>query len=98
MPKVEMVKFDAIIDVKIGSKFLQDLQQVLMYLSSLQPAGRMQQVVEKAGKDESSLDDWEKAVFTMLVMVTQTEENARAAGLTTVQEVPESEQSPESPE
>lgn len=93
MPKVEVVKFDAIIDMKIGSKFLQDLQGVLIYLSSLQSAARIKEVVEKAKSDEDSLDSWEKSVYTMLILITNLEETARTAGLTTTEEVQEDEQS-----
>lgn len=94
MPKIETVKSDAIIDVKIGSKFLQDLQGALLYLSSLRDANSIQTVVNTV-KDsgETSLDDWEKSIYTMLVLVTTIEENARAAGLTVIEDIPEDSQS-----
>jgi len=97
MKKVEMVKPEAIIDVKIGSQFLQDLQAVVLYLTSLEPADKLQQVVNKANNNEE-MDAWEKAMYTMLVLITTTEENARAGGFTTIEEIPEEEISPESPE
>lgn len=90
MPKVEIVKSEAIIDLKVGSKFLQDLQAVLIYLTTLQSAGRIQEAVNKAKEQgEDSLDDWEKSIYTMLVLVTNLEENAREAGLTSIEEIPE---------
>ena len=92
-----MVKPEAIIDVKIGSQFLQDLQAVVLYLTSLEPADKLQQVVNKANNNEE-MDAWEKAMYTMLVLITTTEENARAGGFTTIEEIPEEEISPESPE
>lgn len=91
MSKVEIVKPTAIIDLKIGSKFLQDLQAVLIYLSTLQSANRLQEIVEKVKiNGETSLDDWEKSLYTMLVLVTNIEENAREAGYTTIEDIPES--------
>lgn len=99
MAKVESVKADAIIDLKVGSKFLQDLQGVLIYISNLQPVGRIQETVNKVNtQGEDSLDDWEKSIYTMLVLVTNLEENARAAGLTVVEEIPEADLSQEQPE
>lgn len=92
-----MVKPEAIIDVKIGSQFLQDLQAVVLYLTSLEPANKLQQVINKANNNEE-MDAWEKAMYTMLVLITTTEENARAAGFTTIEEIPEDEISLESPE
>lgn len=97
MKKVEMVKPEAIIDVKIGSQFLQDLQAVVLYLTSLEPAEKLQQVVNKANNNEE-MDAWEKSMYTMLVLITTAEENARAAGFTTIEEIPEEEISPESPQ
>lgn len=90
MPKVETIKADAIIDLKIGSKFLQDLQAVLIYLSNLQPVNKIQETVNKVNeKGEDSLDEWEKSIYTMLVLVTNIEENARTSGLTVIEDIPE---------
>jgi hypothetical protein len=97
MKKVEMVKPEAIIDVKIGSQFLQDLQAVVLYLSSLEPADKIQQVVTKANNNQE-MNDWEKSMYTMLVLITTAEENARTAGFTTIEEIPEEEISPAEPE
>ena len=97
MKKVEIVKPEAIIDVKIGSQFLQDLQGVLLYLTSLQAANKIQEIVTKANNSQE-MDPWEKSVYTMLVLVTTAEENARTSGFTTIEEIPEDEISPESPE
>jgi hypothetical protein len=99
MPKVETVKADAIIDLKVGSKFLQDLQGVLFYISNLQPTNRIQETVNKVNaQGEDSLDDWEKSIYTMLVLITNLEENARTAGLTAIEEIPEAGLPLESPE
>lgn len=89
MGKVEMVKAEAIIDLQIGSKFLQDLQGVIIYLSSLQPVSKLQDIVTKANTDAESLDQWEKSIYTMLVLVTTIEENAKKSGLTTEVDIPE---------
>lgn len=97
MKKVEMVKPEAVIDVKIGSQFLQDLQAVVLYLTSLEPVDKLQQVINKAN-NEQDMDGWEKSIYTMLVLVTTAEENARTAGFTTIEEIPEEEISPEEPE
>lgn len=94
MKKVEMVKSDAVIDIKIGSQFLQELQAVLLYLTSLQPVNKLQDLIAKVNKNEE-LDQWENAAYTMLVLITTAEENARAANLTTIEEIPEEEISPE---
>lgn len=92
-----MVKPEAIIDVKIGSQFLKDLQATLIFLTTLESAEKLQEAVNK-GNAQQTLSDWENAVYTMLVLVTTAEENARKEGLTTIEEIPESEISPESPE
>jgi hypothetical protein len=89
MPKVEMVKKEAIIEMKIGSQFLKDLQAVLLYLTSLRSAEDLKAIVEKAKNDADSMDDWEKAAYNMLVLVTSLEENARDNGLTVEVEIQE---------
>jgi hypothetical protein len=91
MSKVEIVSPDAIIDLKVGSKFLQDLQAVLLYLSSLQSVNKLQDILEKVKvSGETSLDDWEKSMYTMLVLISSLEENARTAGFTRIEDIPES--------
>lgn len=97
MGKVEMVKPEAIIDVKIGSQFLKDLQATLIFLTTLESAEKLQEAVNK-GNAQQTLSDWENAVYTMLVLVTTAEENARKEGLTTVEEIPETDLSPEEPQ
>lgn len=94
MKKVEMIKSDAVIDIKIGSQFLQELQAVLLYLTNLQPVNKLQDLIAKVNKNEE-LDQWENAAYTMLVLITTAEENARTANLTTIEEIPEEEISPE---
>lgn len=94
MKKVEMVKPEAIIDVKIGSQFLQDLQAVLLYLTSLQPVNKLQDLITKVNNNEE-LDPWESSAYTMLVLITTAEENARTSNLTTIEEIPEEPISPE---
>jgi hypothetical protein len=99
MPKLEIVKSEAVIDLKVGSKFLQELQAVLIYLTTLQSAGRIQEAVNKAKEQgEESLDEWEKSIYTMLVLITNLEENARAAGLISIEEIPEADSPLVSPE
>lgn len=97
MSKVEMVKPEAIIDVKIGSQFLKDLQATLIFLTTLESAEKLQEAVNK-GNAQQTLSDWENAVYTMLVLVTTAEENARKEGLTTIEEIPETDLSPEEPQ
>lgn len=89
MPKVEMVKKEAIIEMKIGSQFLKDLQGVLLYITSLRSAEELKAIVEKAKNDADSMDDWEKAAYNMLVLITSLEENARENGHTTEVEIQE---------
>ena len=83
-----------LINLQIGSQFLQDLQAVLLYLTSLEPVGKIQEVITKANNDEE-MDPWEKSMYTLLVLITTTEENARKDGLTNIEEIPEEEISPE---
>ncbi len=91
MGKVEIVKPEAIIDVKIGSAFLKELQTVTVYLSSLKSTDDLKKIVDKVNNKEE-LNEWEQVMYTMLVLVTTIEENARKEGLTTIEEVPEGNQ------
>jgi len=89
MPKVEMVKKEAIIEMKIGSQFLKDLQVVLLYLTSLRSADDLKAIVDKANNESDGMDDWEKSAYTMIVLVTSLEETARKEGLTVEVEIQE---------
>lgn len=89
MPKVEMVKKEAIIEMKIGSQFLKDLQAVLLYLTSLRSAEDLKAIVNKAKDNPDGMDDWEKSAYNMLVLITSLEENARDNGFTTEVEIQE---------
>jgi hypothetical protein len=94
MPKVEIIKPEAIVDLQIGSQFLKDLQSVILYLSTFESTDRIKDVVAKANA-EQPLDEWEQSLYTMLVLVTTIEENARKAGLTSIEDIPEEGISPE---
>ncbi len=91
MGKIEIVKPDAVIDVKIGTAFLKELQTVTVYLSSLKSTEELKEIVNKVN-NKQELSEWEQVMYTMLVLVTTIEENARKEGLTTVEEVQEGQQ------
>lgn len=89
--KVETIKEDAIVEIQIGTQFLVDLQKVLMLLSFLEPIDRLKPLLEKAEKNPEDLDEWEKAVYTMLVLITTIEEKAKESGFVEEQELEPSE-------
>lgn len=88
--KVETIKEDAIVEIPIGTQFLIDLQKVLMLLSFLEPIDRLKAVLEKTN-DPENMDEWEKAVYTMLVLITTIEEKAKEKGFVIEEELEPSE-------
>jgi hypothetical protein len=99
--KVETIKGGAIIDIKIGNQFLQDLQYVTVFLGMMQPPESTAEILKKAESADfnpDDLNDWERAIYIMLILITNIEKNAQEQGWTIVEDIPESEISPESPE
>jgi hypothetical protein len=99
--KIETIKGGAIIDIKIGNQFLMDLQYVTVFLGMMQPPESTADILKKIESPEFNMDDlndWERAMYTMLVLVTNIEKNAKEQGFTIEEDIPEQEISPESPE
>ena len=111
MATIKKIKNDAIVDVKIGSGFLQRLQKVMLNIVMDKSPDDLADFKTKSEEfatnsnpefEESWMDD----LFTMSILINQIEKNMIDAGLTYEEELPDikveddllQDQSPEQPE
>lgn len=86
--QAEIIKSDALIDVKIGVAFYKDLQDAMYYLVNQHTEEELQNLADKLNNNrDQDLQDWEKAVQTVMLLCTEIEERAREQGKTEMTEI-----------
>lgn len=85
MDKIKMIKKDAIVDIKIGTGFLQKLQQLLISLTAdLSP--EQLELYKKESESLKNLDDfsepWMLSITTLSILLKEIESEAEKQGLT----------------
>lgn len=111
MAIIKKIKNDAIVDVKIGSGFLQRLQKVMLNLVMDKSPDELAEFKVKSEEYAKNTNpefeqSWMNDLFTMSILINEIEKNMVDAGLTYDEEVPDitveddllQDQSPEQPE
>lgn len=87
-PKIKMIKKDAIMDIKIGTGFLQRLQKMLIYLSKDASEEDMRRYGEMAKNNEEFTEDWMEHLMTMTILLKEIETKAEEQGHTYEDDIP----------
>lgn len=92
MDKIKMIKPDAIIDIKIGTGFLQQIQQLLMFLAKDLKSDQLEQYKKEADEKIPFTEEWMTHITTVSVLLKEIEEKADEQGFAFEQEVPTTEE------
>lgn len=88
MDKIKMIKPDAIIDIKIGTGFLQKLQNLTIYLTKDLSTEQLEAYKTEAEANKGFSEDWMNHVTTMSVLLKELETNADTQGFSYEEDFP----------
>ena len=89
MATVKMIKNDAVIDIKIGTGFMQKLQQILLFIAKEATPEQLQVYRELSEKGESFPEEWMDHLTTLGVLLKELETQADKQGFTYDGEIPD---------
>jgi len=88
MDTIKMIKPDAIVDIKIGTGFLQQIQNLLMYLAKDLTPEQLAQYKKEAEEKISFSEEWMTHVTTVSVLLKEIEVKADEQGFAYDEELP----------
>lgn len=80
MEKIKLIKPEAIIDIKIGTGFLQKIQHVLMFLAKDLTPEQLAQYKKEAEEKIEFTEEWMHHITTVSTLLKELEINADAQG------------------
>ena len=87
MDKIKMIKPDAIIDIKIGTGFLQQIQQLLMFLAKDLTPEQLEQYKKEADEKVPFTEEWMSHITTISILLKEIETKADEQGFTYEEEL-----------
>lgn len=81
MSKIQMLKKDAVVDIKIGTGFLKKLQEALIEVSSNHTEEEVNQFRQLVDSKSELTEPWMETVLTIITLVKAIEEEAIKQGL-----------------
>jgi hypothetical protein len=88
MDKIKMIKPDAIIDIKIGTGFLQQIQHLLIFLAKDLKPEQLEQYKKEAEEKIPFTEEWMTHITTISILLKEIEEKAELQGFSYEEEVP----------
>jgi hypothetical protein len=82
MEKIKLIKPDAIIDIKIGTGFLQQIQHVLMFLAKDLTTEQLTQYKKEAEEKVPFSEEWMTHITTVSILLKEIETKAEEQGYT----------------
>lgn len=86
---IKVIKSDAIVNIEIGTGFLQKLQKVYFYMIQQLTPEQIEMYNKCAEGNLEFPDEIMDYVMTMTVLIKEIEEKANSLGLVTDQEIPD---------
>ena len=83
-----MIKPDAIIDIKIGTGFLQQIQHLLIFLAKDLKPEQLEQYKKEAEEKIPFTEEWMTHITTISILLKEIEEKAELQGFSYEEEVP----------
>lgn len=87
MSTIKMIKPDAVIEIKIGTGFLQKLQNVTLFLTRDLTPEQLESYKNEANANDGFSEEWMDHVTTMGVLLKELEINADTQGFSYEQEI-----------
>jgi hypothetical protein len=87
MDKIKMIKPDAIIDIKIGTGFLQQIQQLLMFLAKDLTPEQLEQYKKEADEKVPFTEECMSHITTISILLKEIETKADEQGFTYEEEL-----------
>ena len=81
-PKVKLFRHNAIIDIKIGTGFLQKLQQMLVFLTIDRTAEELETYRQLNEENQGFTEPWMDHLTTLSVLLKEIETKAEEQGFT----------------
>jgi hypothetical protein len=87
--QVEIIKNEAIIDIKLSGSFYKRVQHALNVLASTEGQEALSNLVEKINTEtpDEELSEWENAVQTLMILCSEVEAKAKQQGHTEMVEI-----------
>jgi hypothetical protein len=82
MEKVKMIKHNAVIDIKIGTGFLQKLQKMLLFITMDITPEEMNLYKTLTEKNEELTEPWMEHLTTLSILLKEIETKAEEQGFT----------------
>lgn len=92
MDKIKMIKPDAIIDIKIGTGFLQQIQHLLMFLAKDLKPEQLEQYKKEADEKITFTEEWMSHVTTVSILLKEIETKADEQGFSYDEEIASTEE------
>ena len=80
MATIKMVKHDALIEIKIGTGFLQKLQQMLLFITKDVTTEDLEKYKQEAELKQDFSEEWMEHLTTMSILITEIETKAEEQG------------------
>jgi hypothetical protein len=87
MIQVESIPMDAIVNIKVSGAYYATLQQVFMDLAMTRPEAEFKTAMEKLKGNEKPSSKYEMHLQTLLALIFEVENEAKAQGLVVKKEV-----------
>lgn len=88
MDTIKMIKPDAVVDIKIGTGFLQKIQNLLMYLAKDLTPDQLAQYKKEADEKIPFTEEWMTHITTISILLKEIEVKADEQGFAYDEEVP----------
>lgn len=82
MSTIKMIKKDAVINIGIGTGFLQNLQQLLFYVAKDISTEQLEEYKKQAEAKQEFTEEWMTHLTTISVLIREIEKNAEEQGHT----------------
>lgn len=86
--QIEIIKPEALIDLQISPAFLTRLHELLTWMINTQDADAVKQANERISQRQE-LEEWDEYYSTLLILISSTEEAAKAQGKTEMMDINE---------
>jgi hypothetical protein len=90
MPKVKMIKHDALIKIEIGAGFMERLQKILFYFATQATPEELEEYKKLLENKQELTEDWMEHLTTLTALIKELETKADEQGFSYESDLDES--------